>query len=447
MVIIKKHNIQLLILSILSVLTLSIGHAYNNQMILLGTLLLFSGLILCSHKKYFLPIMLFYLPWSPILKSNPGSFTFFTLIVPCVFLLILFRGLKKQIKYKVELIILPFFFIAYTLLVKLLNGLPLDMSYCFFIMMMLFVPVYASEYKEEIEFETCVLYLTTGVLTACVASNILMNIPHMLVYIDVYQWEKIGLTRLSGFYGDANFYSVHILVAISSLLIILSKTRKKTLIVIQILAIMALLYYGMLSVSKMFILCIACMGLLWLYSLVIVKRDFLYKLGILFTILFVSGIAIGSNLFSEQIHQYLIRFGMVTDTQSLTTGRRSLYDMYINYLLTNFDNLYFGNGLSNQFLNAKSSHNTLIQIIYQVGLFGSVLLIVWWGRIYALLSNNIKLGNMGKYYFLIIIIAYFMPWIALEMFRFDEFFYITLLAIVAKNYLSANQRIVKIVEN
>ncbi|WP_454861526.1 hypothetical protein [Peribacillus frigoritolerans] len=445
MVQLRKNNVKLLILALVSVLTLSIGHAYNNQILILGSLLLFMGVTLISHKKYFLPIMLFYLPWSPVLKTNPDTFTFFTLVVPCVFLLIILSGFKKRM-YKKEYIFLPFFFIAYTLIFKMLNGLSIDMSYLFFIMMLFFIPIYISRYSKEIDFETCVLYLTAGVLSACIAAKILMKFPHMLEYIDVYEWEKIGLTRLSGFYGDSNFYSATILVAIGSLLIVMYKTRYKSLIAIQIISIMALLYYGMLSVSKMFILCIAGIFIIWVISFVLEKRNFSYKIGMALTILFVLVITGASNLFSEQLDDYLLRFGMVKDTQSLTTGRSELFDMYINYLFSSVDNLLFGIGLSMEFVNSKSSHNTLIQIIYQVGVFGSIFLIVWWGMVYSTFSNKVKLGTVGKYYILIIIIAFFLPWLSLDVLFFDEFFYVTLLAILARNYLTTVQKSTENVE-
>ncbi|UPM54750.1 hypothetical protein [Gottfriedia acidiceleris] len=435
---VRKKNVKLLILALISVLSLSIGHAFNNQILLLGSLLLFAGVALVPHKKYFLPIMLFYLPWSPVLKTNPGTLTLFTLVVPCVFLLMILNGSTKSISSKVH-IFLPLFFIAYTLVVKMLKGLSIDMSYLFFIMMLFFIPIYVNRYRKEMDFETCVLYLTAGVLSACIAAKILMNFPHMLEYIDVYEWKNIGLTRLSGFYGDANFYSANILVAIGSLQIVMYKTRNKTLIAFQIFSIMALLYYGMLSVSKMFIICIALIAVLWMFCLLLGKRNFSYKIGMVLTIFLVVGIAVASNLFSEQFGLYLLRFGMVTDTQSLTTGRSGLFDMYINYLFSSNLRLFFGVGLSSlEFVNERASHNTLIQSIYQVGAIGSVFLIVWWGMVYSSLSNKVKLGTFEKYYFLILIIAYFFSWFSLDMLFFDEFFYITLLSILAKNYLATN---------
>lgn len=436
---VKLKYIKALIIALISVCILSIGHAFNIQVLLWGTLIIFSGLILISPKEFFLPLMLFYLPWSPILKASSDSFTFFTLVVPAVFVLLILEGFKTHSKFKKEQLILLLFFTSYTLFVKWLNALPIQMPYIFFIMMFFFIPIYTQKYKSKINFEMCTLYLTAGVLSACIAAEVLMSYPHMLEYINVYKWEQIGLTRLSGFYGDANFYSAQILVAVASLLIVLSKTRIKALIALQITSIIALLYYGMQSVSKMFIFCVAGIALLWIFILLMERRSVIYKFGMVLTLAIAVVISIKSNLFSDQINNYLLRFGLVTDTQSLTTGRSDLVAGYIEYLMSHVGKLLFGIGLSVEFLEDESSHNTVVQIIYQVGVIGSVFIIAWWKMVYSNLSNRVKLGFIEKFYMLIFIISGFFPWLALDMLYFDEFFYVTLLAILARNYISKRQ--------
>lgn len=433
----KIENKKLIfILSIMIAVILTVGHALNNKILLLGAICMFLGITVFTDKQFFLPIMLFFLPWSPVLKTSAGSFTFFTLVVPIVFLAMIINGLLKQWKYKLVGFIIPLYFMAYTLLVKWFNDLTVDRSYIYFIVMVFFITFYASSFKEKIRFETCVLFLSAGVMTACLAAKILMNFPHMIQYINVYEWKRMGLTRLSGFYGDANFYSVHILVAIAAIFITIRKTEKAIVIALKLISIIGLVYFGMLSVSKMFLLCLVLLGLLWLLCFFFEKRSIVSKFKILFGLMLVLGIAVTSNIFSQQIDQYLIRFGMVTDTDSLTTGRSGLVQMYIEYLTSSISNLFLGMGLSMKYVSGSSSHNTFIQIVYQVGIFGSILLIACWAVIYRSISNKIMLKNIEKVYFLIILVAIFLPWLSLEMLYFDEFFYLTLFAMTSKNYLT-----------
>ncbi|GHH97718.1 hypothetical protein [Neobacillus kokaensis] len=436
MILVKKFNIPLLAINLINALFLSIGHAFNHQFLLLGSLLLFSGITLFSKKKYFLPIMLFYLPWSPILKMNPGSHTLFTLIVPVVFIQILLNGCIKKTKFEISNIFFPLLLTVYTLFVKLLNGASYEPTYLFFIMMIFFIPIYFRKYKDEIDFETCILFLTTGVLGAAISAKILTNFPHMLEYINIYEWKRVGLIRLSGFYGDANFYSVHILVSIASLIITLRKTSQKKWASLQIVMIMALLYFGMLSVSKMFIFCIVLMALVWVLCFLIEKGDIFNKLRTILTFFLVLVVISANNLFSKQLNLYFIRFGMVSDTQTLTTGRIDLVVMYLEYLFSSIKGLFWGIGLTPEYLNGSSSHNTFVQILYQVGILGTIIGILWCGMVYSIISNKIKLGIFEKYYLLILVFSFFLPWLSLEMLFFDEFFYLTVLVLLARNYLA-----------
>ncbi|KQL17972.1 O-antigen ligase family protein [Cytobacillus solani] len=436
---IKQGEIRLLFLSVACVFILSLGHAVNSKMLILMAIALFMGMTFFMDKRYFLPIMLFFLPWSPVLKFSPGTHSFYSMIVPCLFMLVILEYFIKNKKYKLKFIFIPLFLSAYTLTIKLVNGIIPGNSHFFFILLIIFIPMYMHKYKDEINFETCVLFITTGVLSACFASKILMTLPHMVGYINVYTWKRMGLTRLSGFYGDANFYSVHILVAIACLLLTLKNTKKTISIMVQLLSIIALIYFGMLSVSKMFILCLVLMGGIWLFCFLIVRQSVMYKLKFLLFSVVILIAFFSSSLFTEQLNQYLIRFSMVSDAQSLTTGRSELVNMYIEYFMGNLNTLFFGMGLSPVYVNGYSSHNTIIQMIYQLGILGSILMIGWWRMVYKGLSNKIKLSFVNSMYLLMIGVAYFLPWLSLEMLYFDEFFYITILVFISKNYLSSSQ--------
>lgn len=433
---VKIKNPMLLIISLLNVLLLAIGHAYNSQALLWGAIIMFVTLVIFSPKSDFLAIMLFYLPWSPVLKTMPNTFTFASLVIPVVFFIVLF---EKEQDYKTTLHIgFAILLTAYTLFVKLLNALALQTSYFFFIMMLFFIPLYVSKYKTAICFERCILFLTAGILSACISSEILMNYPHMLQYIDVNTVEQIGLIRLSGFVGDPNYYSAQILVAISALLIVLNKTERKALIVLQIVAIIVLLYFGLQSVSKMFIVSIAFVAVLWIFNMLIEKRSISYKFGMIVSILIVVGIVIATNLFTDQKNLYLLRVEDVTDADTLTTGRSNLWGIYLNYLVSNITDLFFGIGLSqNQVrIDIYDAHSTLIEIIYQLGIIGGLILLFWWKGVYQDLVDKTKLNFSRSLYFLIMGSSVFLPWLALGMIYSKEFFYFILLLFLSRKYLS-----------
>lgn len=436
LMLLKSRSGKILMLALMIVLILSGAHALNVRLFILVSLSLFILLILLVEKSHFLPLMLFFLPWSPVLKLAPGTVTFYTLAVPMVFLVLLVKDGLKDTKFKLSFFILPIFLIVYMLSVKLINGYIPDRRFIFFVMMLFFIPYYAHKYKQKLDFEICTLFLSAGVITACVASKILVNFPHMLRYIDVYEWEQMGLTRLSGFYGDANFYSAHILVAVASLLITMRKSKNIWGNIIHLIAISTLVYFGMLSVSKMFILSLLILFITWIFIFIFEKREQTSKFKLVVLLSVIVVMAAASNLFSERIEQYLIRFSLAEDSNSLTTGRSKLMEMYMNYLLASLKHLFLGMGLSSEYVNGRSSHNTFIQLFYQLGILGVFLIIAWWRMVYTNLRNWGRLHGMNILYFCLILIGTFFPWMALEMLYFDEFFYITLFVIVAKGYLS-----------
>lgn len=428
---------RLLLLSLLNVFILSIGHAYNNQVLMYSAILVFLCSLILTYKNFFLPILLFYLPWATILKTKPNTFTFTSLVIPVILIMIFFAKDNKNLKVNFGFILL---FTAYTLLVKLLNGLPLHTPYLLFIIKLFVISLYIRKYKENMTFETCTLFLTAGVLTACISAELLMKYPHMIDYIEVTDGEAIDIIRLSGFNGDPNYYSAQIIVAIAAIIIVLSKTVRKSLIGIQIFVIMILIYFGLKSISKMFIILLGCIILVWVFNLIIQNRNLTYKSTIVLFALTVIGFVILNNIFSEQINLYLMRLGYITDTASLTTGRSELWRVYLDYLMNHPDKIYFGIGLSPDqvqiLYNSNNAHLTLIEIIYQVGFFGGLLLLLWWRSIWHEVDNKIKLNLSQNIFLLIMAAAIFLPWFVLDMIYSQEFFYFIILFFLAKNYLA-----------
>ena len=435
-------NKKILILSILDVLILSYGHTINVNLIILIGLFGFCALVLLSPKQAFLPIMLFYLPWSPIMKFNQGDFTFYTIIVILFFLaLLLITGANDDKGIlKLDNILVACLFIVYTMIIKLFLEQNFSMSYLMFIFMLVFIPTYLNLYHSKISFEFCIISFSTGIITAGFASKILMEFPHMLQYIDVYEWKKVGLTRLSGFYGDANFYSSHILVAICGLLIISINKQFKDAFQLYIVVIV-LIYLGLLSVSKMFLLVLMAVIGLWILAVLLQKGKINTKIRIVFC--FVMGVIfiITSGIFTDLINMYLIRFGMVKDTSSLTTGRSDILENYISFFENNPISLLFGQGYSSVFSGGinSSAHDTLVQALYQLGILGSIFLVIWIFQL-SILTSKVNNNNSTKIsgfnvYTIAFAVACFFPWFSLDILFFDEFFYITALYFIGRNYI------------
>lgn len=420
--IIKKNPI---FIAIINIILLSYAHISGNSMILFLCNILFCAIILLSKKKFFIPLMLFYLPWNPVLKVQPNGYTFYTLIVPLLFIYLILY--KKKINLQVVLLTLAL--VILTIVGKMLNQYNFNFSYIYIMMMFLFIPYYYYHYNDELSFQECIYYLTFGIITACISSQILMKYPHMLNYIVIDRVIQTGLTRLNGFYGDANFYSAQILVAITGILILILKNKEN--MIINFILMLTLIFFGLQSVSKMFLLCCSITITIWIMILIAQRTSIIKKFKIIAILFVIIILGITLNIFEEQISYYVIRFTYISDINSLTTGRSSIIENYISYFKTNIETFLFGIGISHGYVEGRASHNTIIQIIYQVGIIGSVIIILWIKKVFGSFKIN--------QYTILMFIGFFTSWLSLDMLMFDEFFYFITLFFIGLKYIVTNK--------
>ncbi|SHF17107.1 O-antigen ligase family protein [Alkalibacter saccharofermentans] len=437
----KGKIVYILILALLNVALLSVGHAVGSSLLLLLAIMWFAMLAVVAPREYYMPIMIFYLPWTALLKLSPGMSSVHSLVTLLVLLIVGAKWLKKNPDISGGYFAIVIIFAAYTLIIKFLNRLPLEPQYIFFMAMMLFIPIYLVEYKEKVRFDVSVLFLAFGNLAACISALLLIDNSNIQPFIVINNEMSVGI-RFSAFYSDPNYFSAQMLVAISGLMIILTKTKNKKNIIPAVILIIALIYYAMQSVSKAFMLSAFVVLSLWLFNLMTGKRSISFKIYLVVAIMGVVFFVLSQDLFMQQLELYLLRFGRVEDASSLTTGRVGLWGVYLNYLMTNTDKLLFGIGLSEDqlriILNTNNAHMTLIEMLYQIGLFGVILMGIWWKSLFKGFMDDRKLVysdwmNMG-----ILAIAIVMPWFGLDVLYFREFFYFPAILLLMKKYLVEN---------
>lgn len=443
----KQNYRALLFFCITDVLILSIGHALNIGPAVLGGVLVFFLLLLVSHGSNFLAIMLFYLPWSPVMKLNSGDYTFYTIGFLLFFCYVLFikELFEKKAVLRLQNLLLISVIAIYTLTVKLALGYDISLSYIVFLVMLILIPTYFRIYRNELSFEKCIIFFSAGIMAASFSSEILMNYPHMLRFIEITSWEAGGLTRLSGFYGDANYYAAHILTAICGLLILLFNKRNYERILLFI-CIITLVYLGFLSVSKMFILVLAAAAGVWLLSVLIQKGRAMTKISMLITFAASVIFIVMSPLFDKLIQMYLVRFRIVSDISSFTTGRSDILQDYFSYLINHPFTLLFGQGITQVYTGEiiYAAHNSFVQIIYQLGIIGSLLLVIW---LIQLFSIKGEVNTIAPYSYtspvivvMLLVISCYGSWLALDILFADEFFLMPLLFLVGKDYIEGKTK-------
>jgi hypothetical protein len=435
---IKSTRAIILAVSLLSVAMLAVGHAQGSTAMVLGAIGLFMLMTIVLPGEYFLPLMIFYLPWSSLLRTHPETSSFHSYALLLFLVMVLIRWLKNKGDLRTSYMALSILFIAYTLMVKFFNQLTLNPQYIFFIAMVVFVPIYLETVGEKLRFDTALLFLALGNISACIASTVFLNNPGINRFMDLSEEMMVGL-RLSAFYTDPNYFSAQMLVAITGWMIIVTKSQRKRTILSGFLILGVLLYFAVQSVSKAFLLTGSLVFVLWIILLLLGKKSLLYKFYIILILITATTVVIRNRLFEEQIQFYLLRFGRVDDVSSLTTGRLGLWQVYWGYLLANLEKLAFGIGLSQDqlqiFLNTNNAHMTLIQILYQVGITGFLLLLLWWKALYRAFMDKAKMGFGDWGNMALLAVAIFIPWFGLDVLYFREFFYFPILLMLLKRYL------------
>jgi len=86
--------------------------------------------------------------------------------------------------------------------------------------------------------------------------------------------------------------------------------------------------------------------------------------------------------------------------------------------------LLLGQGFTNVLIAPRASHNTLIQLVYQFGIFGGTLLVAWQWGLYREIIGRQRLADVKAIRTAMLAAGAILPWIALDILFFDELFLI-----------------------
>ncbi|MBQ8606023.1 MAG: hypothetical protein IJ408_04740 [Clostridia bacterium] len=406
----------------------------STPLIMAGMLLFLAISATSAFHDFSIPVLLFFLPWSTIIKLAPGSISFYTiaLIAVCVI-----TFLRSSLKLNVKSTLFGIMLILISLISKLMDGSSIAMSYLMFMFLIILLPNVTSEIGRFSDFKTMTLFFSFGIIAAALSAQQLANIPTIAKYIDVYNWNII--TRFSGYYGDANFYSAQISAAISGvLLLMLSEKTKRGSFFLLVLSIV-LLYCGFISASKAFTITIITVSILWLIAIFGMRGRPYFKTYIIFICIVAVIFIFTSGIFGALIDVIAFRFSQSNNIDGFTTGRTERWMDYLREVLGNPKVLILGKGFNNVKLNDLGSHNTPLQIIYQFGIVSGSALLAWLINFIKLIMGRIE-KRASIMYTLLLLIGVFLPWFAIDMLFFDEFFLMPVYVCTGILYFSHSEK-------
>lgn len=402
-------------------LLLCVSHVLGSRMLILACLIAFLvAAVEASYRNMDFEILLFFLPWSPLLKQQVGDTSYFTiaLVILCLFALISRRFVVQRYQ-----ILIPIILFVITLLAKIAQGHSLDRSYLlFFILLVLFPCIVSKDLTGKESLFGISLFFAAGIISAAFSAQAVAGYPNISQFINVASWSHV--TRLSGYYGDANFYSAQINACIACLLIVLAQENSIGARIGTIVLLVTLLYCGLLSASKSFVIVGACEFCGW--ALLILQRGKKRSNGflLLFSVVFVLLFVLSTSAFQSLLRVLDNRFSYAASLSEVTTGRTDVWLNYWHLFTHDLKVTLLGEGFSNVTLDAlygKASHNTLIQCVFQFGVIGTPFIVAW--LIDLLKSTRFHVsGKVDLMTFGLMLIGVFLPWLGLDYLFFDEFF-------------------------
>ena len=425
----KHHHAGWMLLGCMVIsVFLCYGQIRNSKALLAVCLLAFLGFVVlsCGRNAVF-AVLLYFLPWSPLLRLDNKSVSFFTIALLAVCLV---YCLKDHLSFNTYQSVLAFFLVLLTLAAKLWQGNPIRNNYLFFVCMLFLLPS-VVEKSNAVSFKEATLFFAAGVVMAALIAQQTAGLPNISKYINVQSY--LSITRRSGFYGDPNFYAAHITACLAGVQLLLSREEKRVH-QLALLALMVLLIYcGLLSASKSFVLTTAGLFLAWV-PILLEKGHRTSKFRLLLGILCAGAVIVSSSAFEPLFEVIDERFSYAANISQLTTKRTDLWMDYLNEFAHNVSLTLVGHGYTSVTLHGWASHNTIIQSVYQFGLLGAPLLFIWVALTLKRVRQGLKDSRSNWRYTLLMLVGVVIPWIALDILFFDEFFLLPVYVVLGSHY-------------
>jgi hypothetical protein len=430
-----KSKILFLTACLLETVWLLLAQVIGSVYLLLPCLAVFVALTAWSAiKGMALPVLLYFLPFSSLLKIRPGTISLYTVALLAVFAVYIVLGSRK---IRVHHLIPGLLLIAFVLVVKTVTGDPVGATFLVFAVSILAAPFLVRDFEGKYDFYWLTLFFALGIIVAAITSRYLAIFPTIARFIR--KLSISGITRHSGYFNDPNFYAAHITAAMSGILILFLSQQKKIRMAVSVVGLMLLAFCGFLSVSKSFLLIVACVVIMWFLTFLFQRGKLSVKITWIMTMLVGVAFLLSATVFTDLIDMMLVRFGGIESLSDLTTHRSELWMNYLREFDANPIVLFFGKGCSTDLLNGRGTHNTLLQIIYQLGIVGGVVLAAWGLTFIKTILEETKIRWDVLPQIIILLIGCVGPWMGLDYFFQDEFFLMPLFVCAGIRYMCQTQ--------
>lgn len=260
--------------------------------------------------------------------------------------------------------------------------------------------------------------------TTVVALNILPNLRrYLLEKQSAVNGESVA--RFAGMYGDPNYFSVNVIIALC--LAVILYHRKEMKVSTFVVVCLSLFSFAIMTRSKSALLMMLIPVLMFLYVNGIRGRYAIQVVCLTALLVFVV-LALAGRI--EFLSAVLARIESAENLNDLTTGRYGLWQRYLKNTFQSFFRLMVGNGLGAELLGGAAPHNTYLDLAYYLGIVGTFLV----GRVLFVSARESRrdVAPRNPLNYCVLAVVMIMYFFVSELLYFDMPFHI-LMAIMVLN--------------
>lgn len=303
--------------------------------------------------------LFFLLPFTVIFKLSAASTSLFAYLMIATAAILLFR--KRYVHTVPMVLVMAFAVYAaigmlgnYTSVLKMISGL-------------LLLYVFVTSVMPE-KFKNHIMAYALGLLGSSVIGTMKDSWSRLSIYfndIDYVYVDGVRTFRFSGLNYDPNYFSIGVIIAVFLCLRLLFNRDGNRLFLGGV--IVALTVFGFISYSKMFLLSILLLFVIFLFHRIkSIKTLFITLIGAAAVLALFYWWAGWSGYLDTILER------MEGD---ISTGRFEIWSEYLEYIWDSPMTLLFGDGLGAPYYMSHGPHNAYIELIFFLGIVGGALLV------------------------------------------------------------------------
>ncbi len=353
------------------------AYSVNRNLMIVAAIIPTAFILLNNNLFSGLSELFFLLPFSQTMTISMGTTSLFML--PKLALIVVYF-VKNKFRINIRMFMALITLLLYSLLI---NGLKTNfpiIRIMNLILWFLIAFILCQTIKKADDMKITSSSFVVGVIVSGIIGILKDYLPNLASDLISAQYlnESTGniVQRFSGLWNDPNGYTIFLICSLFALFWLLNNKCIKVIGFAILAAMISAL--GIMTLSKS---CALLLIMFWAYFL-ISNQGMSMRQKIGSGLVFVVLCVLGASLYESEVSELIYRFtssnqnGSGINFGALTTHRNTIWDDYVDAIWQG--DFIFGHGIDAPLVGEYACHNTYLQLIYEWGIFGTLIYIAIW---------------------------------------------------------------------